>query len=125
MERVKIFFFSARSWQCELKHWEKVEQLFHSYVSSHSGDVRGKGDADFFLSLASIIITNKDAKIHEVVTTERGDDTFQRDKVSAQQQTCLTGLAATSLKIAIDLSTPEGNLLSSKIILCCRWYALS
>lgn len=110
-------------WQCELKNWQKVKERFDSYLPGDGKDVSAKHDAGFFLNLASIIITTRDAKTREVVTTERGDDTFHRARVSAEQQACLTALAATSLKIAIDLSTTAGNL-SPKIILCCRWYAL-
>ncbi|EFX70324.1 hypothetical protein DAPPUDRAFT_328210 [Daphnia pulex] len=105
---------------CELaKDWQKVEKLCHSYFDDK--DVNPKHDADFFLSLASIIISTKDAKICEVVTSECTDDIFEREKLSAQQQTRLTSLAATSLEKAIDLSTSSGTLPSSKIIPLCRW----
>ncbi len=110
-------------WQCELKDWQKVETLFRNYADTAGKDVSAKHDAGFFQNLASIIIGTKDAKMCKVVTTECGDDTFQKDRVSTQQQTCLTSLAVTSLKMAIDLSTPPGNTLSTKIILCCRWHA--
>lgn len=103
------------------KDWQKVEKLCHSYFDDK--DVNSKHDADFFLSLASIIISTRDAKICEVVTSECTDDTFERKKLSAQQQTRLTSLAATSLEKAIDLSTSSGTLPSSKIISLCRWYA--
>ena len=113
-----FFFF----WQCELKDWQKVETLFRNYVDDAGKEVNAKHDTRFFLNLASIIISTKDAKNCEVVTTECGDDTFQKDRVSVQQQTCLTRLAVTSLKMAIDLSTPP-RTLSPEIILCCQWHA--
>jgi hypothetical protein len=103
------------------KDWQKVEKLCHSYFDDK--DVNPKHDADFFLSLASIIISTKDAKICEVVTSECTDDIFEREKLSAQQQTRLTSLAATSLEKAIDLSTSSGTFPSSKIIPLCQWYA--
>jgi hypothetical protein len=103
------------------KDWQKVEKLCHNYFDDK--DVNPKHDADFFLSLASIIISTKDAKICEVVTSECTDDTFERKKLSAQQQTRLTSLAATSLEKAIDLSTSSETPPFSKIILPCRWYA--
>lgn len=87
-------------------------------------DVKLKHDADFFVSLASILISTKDAKICEAVTNECIDDTFERKKLSAHQQIRLTSLAASSLEKAIDLSMSSGTLPSMKIIILhYRWYA--
>ncbi|KAK4010772.1 hypothetical protein OUZ56_019904 [Daphnia magna] len=106
---------------CELaKDWQKVEKLCQNYMEDK--DVKLKHDADFFVSLASILISTKDAKICEAVTNECIDDTFERKKLSAHQQIRLTSLAASSLEKAIDLSMSSGTLPSMKIIILhYRW----
>ncbi|KAI9558982.1 hypothetical protein GHT06_015771 [Daphnia sinensis] len=106
---------------CDLaKDWPKVEKLCQNYIEDR--DVKLKHDADFFVSLASILISTKDAKICEAVTNECIDDTFERKKLSAHQQIRLTSLAASSLEKAIDLSMSSGTLPSLKIIILhCRW----
>lgn len=102
--------------QCEMKRWDRVEQLFHNYMFQH--EERQYGDADFFHSLASIICSIKDEHVYVKMEAADGEIYTVKKRRVLPQQLCLTTMVVKSLKLALKLSPAE----PSQLVITWRWY---
>ena len=95
--------------QCEMKKWDRVEQLFHNYMFHHEESQRYAGD--FFRSLASVICRMKDEHVYMQLEAPNGEKYTAKKRRVSPQQLCLTTMAVKSLKLALKLSQAEPTQL--------------
>ena len=115
------FIISSHIFQCELKIWQKVEQLSTDLLTAN------KEDEDFLQSLAAVAVNVKDATDEMICPCGEDNaqqlrkDIFFKKRVAAPQRQLLASIAADSLRTAIDRCKAHARS-TEHIFLLCRWY---